>query len=198
VIRNLAAIVAVGSLLAVPQSSHRPTHLIPPTSVVERSRAIPAETSRSMLRPMLTTVALPVPANPPPADLTDPPVAWPNTAPAVASGKLPRSGLPAVPARAVVARPATVATGETSPEPTAQQWHALAVCESGDVVGQRANPRYRGWLQIGFVEWRTYGGVALTGVTDPADATGAQQLVVAERIYAARGSEPWSCGRWLR
>jgi muramidase (phage lysozyme) len=64
----------------------------------------------------------------------------------------------------------------------------LRRCESGDQYGNKENVLYRGAYQIGFVEWRTYGG---TGY-DPADASPAEQDAVALRLWQARGWEPWA------
>jgi hypothetical protein len=71
--------------------------------------------------------------------------------------------------------------------PTAQQWAKLRWCESRDRYGNKLNPLHRGAYQIGFVEWATYGG---TG-HDPANASPAEQDLIALRLWQARGWEPW-------
>lgn len=73
-------------------------------------------------------------------------------------------------------------------------WARLAQCESHGNVHETGNPKYRGLYQIGYGEWATYGGLTY-GVTDPAQATQVQQQAVADRLYAARGWQPWTCAR---
>jgi LysM repeat protein len=73
-------------------------------------------------------------------------------------------------------------------------WGQVAKCESG------GNPRavnpagYYGLFQFDRRTWRSVGGSG-----NPANASSAEQLMRAKRLYAQRGSSPWpNCGRYLR
>jgi len=73
-------------------------------------------------------------------------------------------------------------------------WKKVANCESG------GNPRavnpagYYGLFQFDRQTWRSVGGSG-----NPAQASGAEQLMRAKKLYAQRGASPWPvCGRFLR
>ena len=73
-------------------------------------------------------------------------------------------------------------------------WRKVAQCESG------GNPRavnpagYYGLFQFDKQTWRSVGGSG-----NPANASAAEQLMRAKRLYAQRGAQPWPvCGRYLR
>lgn len=73
-------------------------------------------------------------------------------------------------------------------------WRKVAECESS------GNPRavnpagYYGLFQFDRQTWRSVGG---TG--NPANASAAEQLMRAKKLYAQRGASPWPvCGRYLR
>ncbi|HET6298099.1 MAG TPA: transglycosylase family protein [Kribbella sp.] len=73
-------------------------------------------------------------------------------------------------------------------------WKKVANCESS------GNPRavnpagYYGLFQFDKQTWRSVGG---TG--NPAQASAAEQLMRAKKLYAQRGASPWPvCGRFLR
>jgi hypothetical protein len=73
-------------------------------------------------------------------------------------------------------------------------WHALAVCESGD------NPRavggggsYFGLYQFTVGTWHSVGGSG-----NPRDASRAEQTKRAKILYGRRGASPWPvCGSKL-
>lgn len=86
-----------------------------------------------------------------------------------------------------------------APSPTGTlHWDRLAQCESsGNPRAVSPSGRYRGMYQADADFWRTYGG--LRYAPRPDLATAAEQTIVAQRGYAARGATPWpTCGRFLR
>jgi LysM repeat protein len=73
-------------------------------------------------------------------------------------------------------------------------WAKVANCESS------GNPRavnpagYYGLFQFDKQTWRSVGGSG-----NPANASAAEQLMRAKKLYAQRGASPWPvCGRFLR
>jgi len=73
-------------------------------------------------------------------------------------------------------------------------WAQVANCESG------GNPRavnaagYYGLFQFDLQTWRSVGGSG-----NPANASAAEQLMRAKKLYAQRGASPWPvCGKYLR
>jgi LysM repeat protein len=73
-------------------------------------------------------------------------------------------------------------------------WKKVANCESS------GNPRavnpagYYGLFQFDKQTWRSVGGSG-----SPANASAAEQLMRAKKLYAQRGASPWPvCGRFLR
>jgi LysM repeat protein len=73
-------------------------------------------------------------------------------------------------------------------------WRKVAQCESS------GNPRavnpagYYGLFQFDLQTWRSVGGSG-----NPANASAAEQLMRAKKLYAQRGAQPWPvCGRYLR
>ena len=160
--------ISIGACINRAAPTPAPTRLIAPTNLTATPRTSAPPVNRSFAR-------LPIG----PTDHPTPVVGRTQPSP---SAPLPRSVATQRPA---AADPSAAAGPDVVLPP---DWHRLAVCESGDQPHNRQNPRYRGWFQIGYVEWRTYGGVG----RDPADATPAEQYRVALRMYAARGWEPWA------
>jgi hypothetical protein len=71
-------------------------------------------------------------------------------------------------------------------------WDALAQCESGGNWTINTGNGYYGGLQFSLGTWNQYGGGEFAAY--PHQATREQQIVVAERLRAARGYAPWpSC-----
>jgi len=72
-------------------------------------------------------------------------------------------------------------------------WDAVADCESGGNWHINTGNGFYGGLQFDYGTWQSNGGGAYA---DRADlATREQQIAVANRLYAARGSSPWPvCG----
>jgi hypothetical protein len=72
-------------------------------------------------------------------------------------------------------------------------WDAVAACESGGNWSINTGNGYYGGLQFNISTWLAYGGGAYASRPDL--ATREQQIAVANKLYAARGSSPWPvCG----
>ena len=72
-------------------------------------------------------------------------------------------------------------------------WDAVAACESGGNWQINTGNGFYGGLQFDYGTWLSNGGGAYASRADL--ATRAQQIAVASRVYAARGSSPWPvCG----
>jgi hypothetical protein len=72
-------------------------------------------------------------------------------------------------------------------------WDAVAACESGGNWHINTGNGYYGGLQFDIGTWDANGGGAYASRPDLASRD--QQIAVASRLYAARGSSPWPvCG----
>jgi resuscitation-promoting factor RpfB len=90
----------------------------------------------------------------------------------------------------------------TKPAPPAPQpsvsanglnWDAVAACESGGNWHINTGNGFYGGLQFDQGTWASNGGLAYASRADLASRE--QQIAVANRLYAARGSSPWPvCG----
>ena len=75
-------------------------------------------------------------------------------------------------------------------------WDAVANCESGGNWHINTGNGYYGGLQFNYSTWLSNGGGAYAERADLASRE--QQIAVASRLYAARGSAPWPvCGQYL-
>ncbi len=75
-------------------------------------------------------------------------------------------------------------------------WDAVANCESGGNWHINTGNGFYGGLQFDYGTWLSNGGGKYAPRADLASR--AQQIAVANRLYAARGSSPWPvCGRYL-
>ncbi len=72
-------------------------------------------------------------------------------------------------------------------------WDALAQCESGGNWAINTGNGYYGGLQFSLGTWEGYGGGEFAAY--PHEATREQQIIVAERLHAARGYQPWPACR---
>ena len=72
-------------------------------------------------------------------------------------------------------------------------WDALAQCESGGNWAINTGNGYYGGLQFSLGTWQGYGGGEFAAY--PHEATREQQIIVAERLRAARGYQPWPACR---
>jgi hypothetical protein len=92
-------------------------------------------------------------------------------------------------------RPAPVAA---APQPVVTYdgttvWDQLAKCESGGNWAINTGNGYYGGLQFNLGTWEAYGGLEFAARPDL--ATREQQIIVAERLHAARGFQPWPACR---
>jgi uncharacterized protein YabE (DUF348 family) len=72
-------------------------------------------------------------------------------------------------------------------------WDAVAACESGGNWAINTGNGFYGGLQFDYGTWLSYGGGAYAQTANL--ATREEQITVANRLYAARGSSPWPvCG----
>jgi hypothetical protein len=75
-------------------------------------------------------------------------------------------------------------------------WDAVAACESGGNWHINTGNGFYGGLQFDYGTWLSNGGGAYAPRADLASRE--QQIAVASRLYAARGSSPWPvCGARL-
>jgi hypothetical protein len=72
-------------------------------------------------------------------------------------------------------------------------WDELAKCESSGNWAANTGNGYYGGLQFSVATWNGYGGAEFAAY--PHQATREQQIVVAERLRAARGYQPWPACR---
>ena len=71
-------------------------------------------------------------------------------------------------------------------------WDRLAMCEASGNWAANTGNGYYGGLQFDLSTWQGYGGSAFAAY--PHQATREEQIIVAERLHAARGFQPWpSC-----
>ena len=72
-------------------------------------------------------------------------------------------------------------------------WDTLAKCESSGNWAANTGNGYYGGLQFSVATWNGYGGAEFAAY--PHQATREQQIIVAERLRAARGYQPWPACR---
>jgi len=73
---------------------------------------------------------------------------------------------------------------------TADQWDAVAKCESGGNWAINTGNGYYGGLQFALSTWQGYGGSG-----NPAAASKAEQIRIAEKVLAGQGKGAWPvCG----
>lgn len=92
-------------------------------------------------------------------------------------------------------KPAATAanTGASAPAMMNEaMWDAIAQCESGGNWSINTGNGYYGGLQFDIQTWIGAGGGAYA--PNASLATKAQQIDIANRVYAERGLQPWGCG----
>lgn len=95
--------------------------------------------------------------------------------------------------RVAVAMPAPTVTPPAAPAADGVNWTAIAECESGDDWSIDTGNGYYGGLQFTEQTWLAYGGGRYAEYAN--DASEAEQITVAERVYAAVGLTAWPvCG----
>ncbi|MFT3969481.1 MAG: transglycosylase family protein [Micropruina sp.] len=75
------------------------------------------------------------------------------------------------------------------------KWNKIAKCESGGRWHIHTGNGYYGGLQFNLATWRSVKGQHFAKY--PHKASKAEQITVANRLYAKRGFRPWSCRRVL-
>jgi hypothetical protein len=86
-----------------------------------------------------------------------------------------------------------VATAPAATYSGGSVWDDLARCESGGNWAINTGNGYYGGLQFSHATWHGYGGGEFAEY--PHEATRDEQIVVAERLRAARGYAPWPACR---
>lgn len=92
---------------------------------------------------------------------------------------------------AAVAVASTAVVASTVPASAASTWDKLAQCESGGNWSINTGNGYYGGLQFDIQTWLGAGGGAYA--PNASLATKAQQIDIANRVYAQRGLQPWGC-----
>jgi hypothetical protein len=90
---------------------------------------------------------------------------------------------------AAAAPPAAAAPAPVVSHDGGTVWDTLAQCESGGNWAINTGNGYYGGLQFNLGTWQGYGGGEFAEY--PHLATREQQIIVAERLHAARGFAPW-------
>lgn len=73
----------------------------------------------------------------------------------------------------------------------ASMWDRIARCESGNNWSINTGNGYYGGLQFNLATWRFVRGQDFAAY--PHRASRAEQITVANRLFAKRGTQPWSC-----
>lgn len=94
------------------------------------------------------------------------------------------------PFKAPAAAP-TSSSGKALNLARASMWDRIAKCESSNNWSINTGNGHYGGLQFKLATWRSVGGGDFA--TYPHHATRAEQITVANRLYAQRGTQPWSC-----
>ena len=74
---------------------------------------------------------------------------------------------------------------------TTSEWDAVAQCESGGNWSINTGNGYYGGLQFDYGTWLGAGGGDFAQRADLASR--AEQITIANRVYADRGLSPWGC-----
>jgi hypothetical protein len=93
------------------------------------------------------------------------------------------------------AAPATTGSNTGAAAPAMMNeamWDKIAQCESGGNWSINTGNGYYGGLQFDIQTWIGAGGGAYA--PNASLATKAQQIDIANRVYAQRGLQPWGCG----
>lgn len=116
--------------------------------------------------------------------------------------KIQKVGTQQRPAPAPTPPPSTGGSGGSGggatppPNTSGLNWDAVAQCESGGDWHINSGNGFYGGLQFDYSTWLANGGGAYASRADL--ATREQQIAIANKLYAARGSSPWPvCGQYL-
>ena len=122
------------------------------------------------------------------------PVAVPTPAAAAMEATLVTVATPAPSAPPVAVAPPPAAAAPAPPTYSGSSvWDDLAQCESGGNWSINTGNGYYGGLQFSYDTWHGYGGGEFAEY--PHEASREEQIVVAERLRAARGYAPWPACR---
>jgi LysM repeat protein len=90
-----------------------------------------------------------------------------------------------------------VAQPALADEASQSEWDAIVHCESSGRNAENPTSSASGYFQIIDGTWRGAGGVDLTGVTHASQASYADQLTIANRIYTDAGDSftPWNSSK---
>jgi hypothetical protein len=87
-------------------------------------------------------------------------------------------------------------SSSSPPDTSGLNWDAVANCESGGNWHINSGNGFYGGLQFDYSTWLANGGGQYASRADL--ATREQQIAIANKLYAARGSSPWPvCGQYL-
>jgi resuscitation-promoting factor RpfB len=94
------------------------------------------------------------------------------------------------------AAPPPAPSASPPPNTSGLNWDAVANCESGGNWHINTGNGFYGGLQFDYSTWLSNGGGAYAQRADLASRE--QQIAIASKLYAARGSSPWPvCGQYL-
>lgn len=85
----------------------------------------------------------------------------------------------------------TSSSGKAIDLSRASMWDRIATCESTNNWSINTGNGYYGGLQFNLQTWRSVNGTDFAAY--PHQASRAEQITVANRLYAERGTQPWSC-----
>ncbi len=176
----LAAISVSGVALLAPLAAR--SAVPAPVALEDRLLAVEAAPRADVDRGSLSIRAASGPA--PAAEVAEEVVSGPVPTPGEAPMEATLHVIPAPPP--VVAAPPVTYDGDTV-------WDDLAQCESGGNWAINTGNGYYGGLQFSYDTWHGYDGGEFAEY--PHQATRAEQIVVAERLHAARGFQPWPACR---
>ena len=150
------------------------------------AQSVPAPASQSPPAPASQSQPAPASQSPPaPASQTVPP---PVTATPTRPPSSPPTPSPTSPAAPAPPPPAGAGLNLAN----APMWDRIAECESGGDWHINTGNGYYGGLQFDNRTWLGAGGRDFGARADLASRE--QQITVANRVYAKRGLQPWSCG----
>ncbi len=98
---------------------------------------------------------------------------------------------PVTEVRKVGTKTTTSSSGKAIDLSRAAMWDTIAKCESGGNWAINTGNGYYGGLQFNKQTWDSVKGTDFAAY--PHQASRAEQITVANRLYASRGTSPWSC-----
>ncbi len=129
----------------------------------------------------------PTPEKAPAPEKAPDPVKAPSSK--AASGSQSAIGSASTPSAEAAEAPSS--SGSSINTARAAMWDGIASCESGNNWSINTGNGYYGGLQFDLPTWRSVNGQDFAAY--PHQATREEQITVANRLYAQRGTQPWSC-----